>query len=128
MKIVNQLINTAAVLAVVSSGAQAQTPPELPGRVTGEISKTVIFNVTDERSNSGVFRAVITCEKGRQKMRKMTDSTGTASLAFKIDARPYANSSIDCIVHKRGFAPAYKKLDFNKLEPPVMIRIDLKKD
>lgn len=117
-----------AFVTVTSAGgaAIARERPDLPGRGPRQVEKMLIFNVASDAEGKQLNGANVSCEFGRVKKQKRTDSTGTAPLAFAYERYPVGRErEVECLISKAGYMPEYRRLDLADGPASRLIRVDL---
>jgi hypothetical protein len=110
----------------LAAAAEARARPDLPGRAPSKVTMTAIFSVSSAHSKDSLYRAVITCDLGRQKKRKMTDRTGTAPVSFTIErSAGRAGRKAECIINRNGYLPAYKSIEFPEVPAPKLVKVEM---
>ena len=105
--------------------ASAKDLPNLPGRPSGGVNKTIIFNVSAEPGGFGIHGAVVSCQVGVRTKRMRTDRTGTAPLSVTYEGRP-RDRDLECLISKNGYMPAVRTIDLRAAARTEFVRIGMR--
>jgi len=117
---------TALTAALIPAQSSADDDRRRPGKTPAPVVKTLIFNVSAASYKQTLYRAIVTCDFDRRSKRKMTDSTGTAPISFRVHSPPSRRSvKAECLIFKRGYRPVYQTIDLSRVYSPKMITVAL---